>query len=167
MIIPHLNSGPPQKTWRLGVSHVKHIVTSSNSDLGTYMATDIIFDLSFGESLHLLDKPDMHFIIESIGSYLHRSYMAMQYPAVFTPGTGNWLSLFKWLLPDLLNRERYAQATKDVAQKRINSKDSRKDCKDIMSFLLEAKDSETGEKLSTAELRSEANLMISAGESIF
>ena len=141
-------------------------LTLSNSDLGTHMTTDVVSDLSFGKSFQLLNKPDMHFITESIGSYVSRGFMAMQYPALFSQGTGSWLSLHTWLFPGLLDRGRYAQATGNVAQERIDSKDSMKDRKDIMSLLLEAEDPETGEKLSTMEVRSEAHLMISAGEPI-
>ena len=128
------------------------------------MTVDVISELSFGKSLDMLLKADNRWITESISSYIRRSFMAMQYPTIFTQGGSSWLSADTWLFPSLLkDRARYLDATIGVVQRRIDDNESMKDRKDIMSYLLAAKDPETGENLQMAEVWSEAYLMISAG----
>lgn len=137
---------------------------TANWKKGTYMTVDVISELSFGKSLDMLLKADNRWITESISSYIRRSFMAMQYPAIFTQGGSSWLSADTWLFPRLLkDRARYLDATIGVVQRRIDDNESMKDRKDIMSYLLAAKDPETGENLQMAEVWSEAYLMISAG----
>ena len=129
------------------------------------MTVDVISELSFGKSFDMLRKPDSRWITESISSYIRRSFMAMQYPAIFTRGGSSWLSADTWLFPGLLKeRARYLAATIDVVQRRIDANDAMKDRKDIMSYLLAARDPESGENLQLAEVWSEAYLMISAGK---
>ena len=143
-------------------------IASRLTILGTYMTVDVISELSFGNSLEMLQKVDNRWITESISSYIRRSFMAMQYPSVFSHGGSSWLSADTWLFPRLLkDRARYLDATIGVVQRRIDANDSMKERKDIMSYLLAAKDPETGENLQLAEVWSEAYLMISAGTSSF
>ena len=129
------------------------------------MTVDVISELSFGKSLDMLRKPDNRWITKSISSYIRRSFMAMQYPAIFTRGGSSWLSADTWLFPTLLkDRARYLKATINVVQQRIDANNAMKERKDIMSYLLAAKDPESGENLELAEVWSEAYLMISAGQ---
>ena len=81
------------------------------------MTVDVISELSFGESFDMLRKPGNRWITESISGYIRRSFMAMQYPAIFTHGGSSWPSADTWLFPGLLKeRARYLGATIDVVQ---------------------------------------------------
>jgi hypothetical protein len=123
---------------------------------------DIVSDLAFGKSLDMLTSPKHRFITEVICGYIKRSYIAMQYPWLFCPGS-NWLSADTWLFPRLLEeRARYLAATKYIVKDRIEREDNSR--QDIMSHLLKAKEPDTGETLSFEEIWSEAYLMISAGK---
>lgn len=63
------------------------------------MTVDVITELSFGKSLDMLQKVDNRWITDSISSYIRRSLMAMQYPAIFTHGGSSWLSADTYFFP--------------------------------------------------------------------
>ena len=128
------------------------------------MTVDVVSDLFFGESLATLTSSQNRWITGAISSYVNRSFRAMQYPSIFRAGSG-WLSADTWFMAGILrDRELYMAATKHIIETRIAKKaDSRKD---VTSYLLIAEDPETGEKLSFAEIWSEAYLMLSAGKPI-
>lgn len=136
--------------------------------LGVYYTLDVVSHLSFGKSFSMLRSADLRWIAEATGSYMTRSYMAMQYPSVFKQGSGKLLSADTWLLPHLQKkRERYMDATVRIVQQRIDEQHSEKRHADVMHYLLSAKDPETGKGLEISEIWSEAYLMINAGESTF
>ena len=88
----------------------------------------------------------------------------MQYPSIFKQGSRTWLSGDTRLFPKLLTeRAHYLDATVGIVQRRMDAQESSKDYQDVMSHLLSAKDPETGEGLSLAEIWSESYLMINVG----
>lgn len=126
------------------------------------MTVDVVSDLFFGESLAMLTSSKTRWITAAISSYVRRSFRAMQYPSIFGAGSG-WLSADIWFMAGILrDRKLYMKAIKDIVQTRIAKTSSSR--KDITSYFLTAADPETGEKLSFAEVWSEAYLMLSAGE---
>lgn len=99
-----------------------------------------------------------------VESSVSRDVMAMQYPSIFKLRLGKWLSVDTWLFPTFLSdRGRLVNGSVGLVQERIAGKESM-DRKDIMSYLLAAKDPETGESLSIDEVRTEAFLMLGAGK---
>lgn len=85
----------------------------------------------------------------------------MQYPSVSRAGSG-WLSADTWFMAGMLrDRDLYLAATMNIVETRIGKKANAR--KDITSYLLSARDRETDENLSFAEVWSEAYLMLSAG----
>lgn len=112
----------------------------------------------------MLKKTAMRWIAGVVERSLSRHIMAMQYPSMFQLGLGKWLSADTWLFPEFLNdRGRLVNGSVGLVQERIDGKEAI-DRKDIMSYLLAAKDSETGDSLSIEEVRSESFLMLSAGK---
>lgn len=125
---------------------------------------DVISELGFGKSVEMLKETAMRWILTVVESSVRRHIMAMQYPSMFRLGLGKWLSVDNWLFSKFLNdRGRLVNGSVGLVQERIDGKESI-DRKDIMSYLLAAKDPETGESLSIEEVRSEAFLMLSAGK---
>ena len=97
------------------------------------------------------DSPIDRLITESISSYIRAAYMTMQYPLILLCGGSSWLSADTWLFPGLLRGcARYPDATVDAVQGSVDAKDSMKDRKDTMWYLLAAKDPETGANLEIA-----------------
>lgn len=114
--------------------------------------------------MQMLNKRVMRWIPTVFESTLRRSIMAVQYPSIFKPSLGKWLSADAWLFPDYMKgRERVLNGAFGMVQERIDGKESI-DRKDIMSYLLAAEDPETGERLSIQEVRSESFLMLAAGK---
>lgn len=112
----------------------------------------------------MLKTTAMRWIPDVVENSVRRSSMVLQYPSMFKSGLGKWLSADAWLFPRFLNdRKRLFNGSVGLVQERIDGKESI-DRKDIMSYLLAAKDPETGESLSIEEIRSEAMLMLSAGK---
>ena len=128
------------------------------------MTVDVVSDLFFGDSLAMLTSSKNRWMTGVISSYVNRSFRAMQYPSIFRAGSG-WLSADTWFMAGTLrDRKLYMAATKNMVKARIvKNADARKD---ITSYLLTAEDPETGEKLSFAEVWSEAYLMLSAGKAV-
>ena len=106
----------------------------------------------------------MRWIPSVVESSIKRNIIAAQYPSMFKARLGKWLSADTWIFPKFLkDRGRLLNGSVGLVQERIDVNDSIEG-KDIMSYLLAAKDPETGESLSIEEVRSESFLMLSAGE---
>lgn len=112
----------------------------------------------------MLRETTMRWIPSVVESSVRRNIIASQYPSMFKAGLGKWLSADTWLFPKFLkDRGRLLNGSVGLVQERIDGKESIEG-RDIMSYLLAAKDPETGESLSIEEVRSESFLMLSAGE---
>lgn len=121
------------------------------------MTVDVVSDLFFGESLAMPTSSKNRWITGAISSYVNRSFRAMQYPSVSRAGSG-WLSADTWFMAGMLrDRDLYLAATMNIVETRIGKKANTR--KDITSYLLSARDPETDEDLSFAEVWSEAYLM--------
>lgn len=80
-----------------------------------------------------------------------------------------WADPAQWFFPNMSDqREQFTKISDTFTEERMALiEEGRFERQDIMSALLAARDSKTGEKLSDAETWSEAHLMIAAGGDLF
>ena len=132
---------------------------------------DVLTDLAFGQSFHTLTNPDTRFSIKAINKHLHRQNLAFTFPELFQPGHNSWLSVENWLLPEFSYlRKQYVELGKQVSGKNIKVLQKEKETgqslrrrKDILDYIINAEDPETGSKFNMAEILSESNVLLSAG----
>jgi len=142
------------------------------SRFAAYMTYDVISDLAFGESFLMLHKPDMRWIQRSFGLFSWRAQVTGQAPHLFDRPQSSWppslnLNLNRLFFSSIepLTRQ-YTRLGLAMAVKRTDNAEAYLR-KDIMSFLLAAKDPETGKGFSKHELWAESNLIIGAGQPDF
>lgn len=139
------------------------------SDYAEQVVLDILTDLAFGESYHTLTSTDKRFALPAIKKHLHRQNLAGTYPELFSQGSTGWRDIGNWLLPGFARlRGQYVELGKQVASKTIEALESTSDTtsrkrKDILYYVVNAKDPETGSKFTYAEIFSEAALFLAAG----
>ena len=127
------------------------------SDQANYLAFDIMGALAFGKAFGMLERPDNRFAIDLVGNAAHRHLIC-----------GTYLPIHEYHLDKLFfrkiaaGRARYMQYSKGQAAER-SKKGLDVEAKDFFYYLLKAKDPETGNGFSKAELWGESNLLIIAG----
>ncbi|KAI7260765.1 hypothetical protein D0864_09706 [Hortaea werneckii] len=122
-----------------------------------YLTFDIMGDLCFGKAFGMLERPDNRFATDLVSNAAHRHLIC-----------GTYLPIHEYHLDKILfrkiasGRARYMQYSKAQAAERTKmGMDAER--KDFFYHLLNAKDPETGNGFSTAELWGESNLLIIAG----
>ena len=119
----------------------------------------------FGKSLNTLGgDQDSRYAIHLLGRAARRNYAVAAVPPLAHWGVEKWLPPFKSLYQDrndYLDFGKKQVWARTAREKESPSAESQR--KDIYSFLLSAKDPETGEGFPTPELWMEGNTLIVAG----
>jgi len=132
-----------------------------------YFTLDVISDLTFGQPFHMIRSTSLRWLVEAIVSGNRHIYMRFAYPPLFNLNPSKWYSPARWLFPEMVSeRGAFTEVAEKFTQERIAMMEEGtpgSERNDIMSALLGAVDPKTGEKLSSAEVWTEAHLMIAAG----
>lgn len=114
-------------------------------------------EFGFGKAFGMLDKPDNHFIIHAIAASNMRTSIYCQFPAL------SKLKLEKILYPrGSAMRKKFLDLTREFAEQRVSGGKESKN--DLFRFVVDAKDPETGQGFSMAELWAESKFLIVAGK---
>lgn len=98
---------------------------------------------------------------------LDRNHLAFQYPGIFKAGLNKWLDFGTWFMPNSFNDiMAYLQNGAISTTERLESPPEVSDKrKDILSYLISARDPETGEGINKNEIIGEACILHLAGAS--
>ena len=134
---------------------------------------DITTDLVFGKTYGMLSKPDMRHAGTSIQGGLKRNGLVFYYPALFRPGVGHWLDISTWILPNTVQlmmsllgvgtQTALDRIKKSSSDKESSSEKSLGKRNDILNYLIDGTDPETGTAFDTTDIVSEANVLLLAG----
>ncbi|KAK4544631.1 hypothetical protein LTR36_004203 [Oleoguttula mirabilis] len=145
--------GGEQQRWSAELDMAKYL---------NWLVFDIMGDLVFGKSFGTLgDKPENREGIRLLGRAAKRNYVVAAMPALAKHGFEKWLPGFRSLYLDRLKYLAFGKA-----QVQARTKDhcfGETGRRDIFSFLLHAKDPESGEGFPMPELWMEGNTLIVAG----
>jgi hypothetical protein len=141
------------------------------------MGTDITTDLVFGKTYDLLTKPDLRPAANAIPKSLKRNGLVFYYPALFRQGSGHWLDISTWILPNTLQlimtliglgtQSALERIQKQSSEKQSGDEKSFGQRKDILSYLINGTDPETGTAFTPTDIIAEANvLLISGGDAM-
>ena len=114
-------------------------------------------DVTFSYPLDLLTRTENRFIVDIIDRMMYRVGVLSQVP-----------QMIKWKLGALvipsgrLAVYRFRRLAKEIAMARVQ-RTTADDRRDVFKNLIDAKDSETGEKLALPELLAETGVLIVAG----
>jgi cytochrome P450 len=132
--------------------------------LGDYFTYDVMSRIVYGTSYDLLTKADDHWVLSDIIGNQERVAFLMHIPELED------LKLNHIMFPEArFKAKRFAMKSKAIMEERKAREGDKagKGGNDLFSRLLNAKDPETGEGLSHAQLWVESNLLIIAGKSCF
>ena len=113
-------------------------------------------ELVFGKAFNMLDVVDHRFIIDLIQLAAFRVGVCLQMPMLAIWNVDKVLSPFV-----RKQRDQYVKVSKEMAVGRMNMESTRKD---LFSYILAAKDPQTGKGFSIDEIWGEATLLIVAGK---
>lgn len=123
----------------------------------TYLAMDIMGDLCFGKAFHLLESDKNRFAPKLVEQATTRHLLCGTMPIV------DKLKIDRLLFPEIAaGRAKYMLYSKAQMTERTKLGEE-SDRRDFFYYLLKARDPETGQGFSTAELWGESNLFIIAG----
>ncbi|KAI5460553.1 cytochrome P450 [Mariannaea sp. PMI_226] len=122
-----------------------------------YLTLDVLGELCFGKSFHLLEQDDDRWVIEMTSIAAKRDLLCGSMPLI--PKLGLDKILFRQANADCVKYNDYSQ--KQLTDRTRLGSDT--DRRDFFYYLLNARDPETGEGFTTDELWGEANLLIIAG----
>lgn len=153
------NSSGGKKSW------------SSPMDMASWsnwLVFDIMGDLVFGRSFNTLQKSENRRGIFLLGRAARRNYVVAAMPALLYSGLEKVLPLLRGLYLDrcqylAFGKKQVMERTKEGGFGQPGSPSMESGRRDIFSFLLHAKDPETGEGMPMPELWMEANTLIVAG----
>ena len=133
---------------------------SSPFDMTTccrHLQYDVMGEFGFGQSFQLQTKSDNHFLIDAVTATSHKAGVYVQYPKL------QYLQLDKVLYrKGLWMREKYLRLMARLVKDRLSAgKDSQND---LFSFLVDAKDAETGKGFTENELWAESRFLLIAGK---
>ncbi|MCJ1389640.1 hypothetical protein MMC18_002497 [Xylographa bjoerkii] len=121
-----------------------------------YLTFDIMSDVVFGEAFELLEKPENRFVPECIEGSNVRTSVLVQAAELSTR------RLDRYLFPQaILARNRFISFVSRLLKARMSAEPLKR--RDVFSFLLGAKDPETQQSLSMAEIGAESTTLIVAG----
>ena len=122
-----------------------------------HLQYDVMGEFGFGQSFELQTKTDNHFLIDAVTATTHKAGVYVQYPKL------QYLQLDKLLYRrGLWMREKYLQLMGRLVRERLSAeKDSQND---LFSFLVDAKDPETGKGFTESELWAESRFLLIAGK---
>ena len=122
-----------------------------------HLQYDVMGEFGFGQSFELQIKTDNHFLIDAVTATTRKAGAYVQYPKL------QYLQLDKLLYrKGLWMREKYLQLMGRLVRERLSAeKDSQND---LFSFLVDAKDPETGKGFTESELWAESRFLLIAGK---
>ena len=113
-------------------------------------------ELVFGKALQMLSVVDNRFILRLIQVASFRVGVCLQMPTLAV-----W-NIDKFFTPHVRKiRDKYIRISKEMAMERMNMESKRQD---LFSYILAAKDPETGNGFSLDEIWGESTLLIVAGK---
>ncbi|KAF4458051.1 Cytochrome P450, E-class, group I [Fusarium austroafricanum] len=122
----------------------------------SYLTFDIMADVVFGQPYNLLGNSEYRYVVDSIEGSNIRTGVLLQAPEAYT-----W-RLDKRLFPtSVQHRNNYIKFISSLVQERLTTKPLERN--DIISHLLAAKDSETGQGFTKNEVAAESATLIVAG----
>jgi cytochrome P450 len=132
---------------------------------GDFFTFDVMSQLVFGTSYHLLTDATNHWIIDGVLGQMRRISFLTTLPELQD------MKMQNILFPGARQRAlRFSGKSREIMEARQKREKSGLDDKenpiDLFSKLLTAKDPETGEGLSQKQLWAESNLLIIAGRSL-
>lgn len=128
---------------------------------------DIITDLVFGRPYNMLTDPAQRALGDICISGLNRDHLVFQYPGIFAPGLNKWNDFGTWFMPAAVEQMgKFMGLGAATAMQRIHSppKDA-EDRKDVLGYLLTAKDPTTNTGLEKEDVVKEACILLLAGGS--
>ena len=138
-------------------NQVEWSVPLNMTDYCRYLQYDVMGEFGFGQSFELQTKTDNRFLIDAVTATGLKAGVFVQYPKL------QYLQLDKLLYrKGLWMREKYLQLMARLVKERlIAEKDSQND---LFSFLVDAKDPETGRGFTESELWAESRFLLIAGQ---
>lgn len=126
-----------------------------------WMIQDVMTDMTFGRSYNMLTKPENRGIGDIMLSSLSRDHLAFQYPGLFKPGMDKWLDIGTWLMPESFGAIMgyLDNGIKSTMERLENPPEDADKRKDILSYLINARDPETGEGIDKNDIASEACIL--------
>lgn len=128
-----------------------------------WLVFDIMGDLVFGKSMGTQgNQPENREAIRLLGQAARRNYTVAAFPPLMYYGLEKYLPPFRSIY---LDRNKYLGFSKKQVMERTarDEKEGDNGRKDIFSFMLHAKDPETGEGMPAMELWMEGSTLIVAG----
>lgn len=131
------------------------------TDRSRHLQYDVMGEFGFGQSFQLQTKTDNHFLIDAVTATSHKAGVIVQWPELKYL---QYLQLDKvFYRKGLWMREKYLQLMARLVKDRLSTeKDSQND---LFSFLIDAKDPETGKGFTESELWAESRFLLIAGMS--
>lgn len=136
------------------------------TEWSSYLAFDVVSSLAYGKSFGMLVKPDLRYVRQAVERFAKGQQLAGQSPELFATQPDKWYNLRKFLIPGYLEyRHDFESLGRARAKERVEAPPYKHpgQRKDIMDFVIGAKDPETGEPFTMREVMAESNLMIGAG----
>ncbi|MCJ1247414.1 hypothetical protein MMC30_004628 [Trapelia coarctata] len=127
------------------------------ADWSDYLAFDVMGTLCFGKSFEMLDKDTNHYILDTLRDATSGLHTIAHMPWLLKFRVNKLL--FNKLDQSMNKMKAYCELRADERVKR----DSKCKTRDFYTYLLKAKDPDTGQGLSHSELASEAGLLMVAG----
>lgn len=132
-----------------------------------WLTQDVLTDMVFGRSYNMLTNAAQRNIGDVMLASLDRNHLAYQYPGLFKPGLNKWLDFGTWFMPNSFGDiMAYLNDGFISTTQRLESppEDSEKR-KDILSYLIDARDADTGEGIPKEEIVGEASMLHIGGAS--
>lgn len=125
------------------------------SAITQYLTLDVMGEFGFGRAFELQTKATNRFLIDAINASSRVAGVYAQYPRLKDVGVERWMKRGTW------TRAKFGMLMKEMVEKRISQDVDAS--RDLFSFIINAKDSETGEGFTLEEIWAESRLFMIAG----
>lgn len=126
------------------------------TDFCRHLQYDVMGEFGFGQSFELQIKPDNHFLIDATTATSRKAGVYVQYPRL------QYLRLEKLLYrKGSWIREKFLKLMARLVKERLSAKNASQN--DLFSFLVDARDPETGRGFTESELWAESRFLLIAG----
>ncbi|KAL9057986.1 MAG: hypothetical protein Q9162_001978 [Coniocarpon cinnabarinum] len=123
-----------------------------------WLQYDVMGEFGFGQSFRLQKSPDNRFLIDAVEATGFRAGLYVQYPALQNLKLDK---LFAWRT--LRIRDNYLRLMSELVKSRLAADKNSQN--DLFSFVIDAKDPETGRGFTESELWAESRFLLIAGRS--
>ncbi|EED20867.1 cytochrome P450, putative [Talaromyces stipitatus ATCC 10500] len=121
-----------------------------------YLTFDIMSDVLFGEEYNTVTKDEHRFVVKAIEESNVRTSVLSQAPILTFRRLDRWL-----FAKSIQGRNKFIQFVNKLLQSRFKSAKSTR--QDVFTFLMDAKDPETQQSLTLAEIGAETTTLVVAG----